>query len=373
MTGNEGMAGEHQTDPSTDKPLATDKALATDKNLVREAFALLMAIHDDPGPAGTAHLEAWKRQSPDHAVAAAQAEADWALLAQVDDEPLSAGERVQLAVAAKVAGLKDHPARLARPVGVVALCLAAWFMVADGGFLDQPAQEEGQQIAALEVPDAVFSERYQTSRGQTQELDLPDGSVVWLDWGAQAQVTFTEDERRIVLSKGKAYFKVTSDSDRPFVVETDGVAARALGTEFVVHRLDRRDVDVAVLEGVVGVTANGATPQNRLEQAQALRVVDGIAGPVRTRGLSEIGTWRDGLLVFENRPLREVLEVLEPYTSFRFRIRTLAEPDRPVSGTFVVTKADSALRALMQDYRLVGEVEGRNILVLRSAPPERPG
>jgi transmembrane sensor len=81
---------------------------------------------------------------------------------------------------------------------------------------------------------------------------LTDGSLVELKDGSRIAVEFSEAERRVRLTGGEAHFTVAKDSTRPFIVETGGVAVRAVGTAFSV-RLNAASVEVLVTEGKVAV------------------------------------------------------------------------------------------------------------------------
>lgn len=173
----------------------------------------------------------------------------------------------------------------------------------------------------------------------------------------------------MVLVKGKALFKVAPDPERPFSVSSESAVATALGTQFVVQRLSNQAVEVEVLEGVVGVQVQDQPDVTRLGATDVVRITKGQLGEVKTRPLSELAAWRNGVLVFEKRPLIEALETLQPYTSYQIDARHILAPHRLVSGTFSLKKGDDALRVVMQNYRLTGKVKGRNTLVLRSLAP----
>lgn len=81
---------------------------------------------------------------------------------------------------------------------------------------------------------------------------LEDGSSVELNRGTVVHHAFTPTERRVELVTGEAFFSVTKDAARPFVVHAGGIDVRAVGTAFSV-RLDSGAVEVLVTEGRVGV------------------------------------------------------------------------------------------------------------------------
>ena len=341
-----------------------------DKRLLRQAFDLVVAVYDDPSR--KVELEVWRKRSPVHELAAARAEADWQILGRVEDVPLSRLGAITLAIQIRLVRFAERPLRLVRPVAVAMTCVAVLYVGFHLGFRSDVVSDAVPGIAANEAGSDSSRESYRTRRGQQQTVALDDGSEVWLDWNTELAVSMTSSERRVELLRGKALFSVASDPDRPFSVASEGAVARALGTQFVVHRLDSQNMEVAVLEGVVGVQTRQGRGATRLGAADVVRIANGEVGQVTHRPLVEIGAWRDGILVFEKRPLIEALETLEPYTSYQIDASYVFDSTRPVSGTFVLTKGDDALRAIMQTYRLTGEVQGRNTLVLRSLPPSRP-
>ena len=104
----------------------------------------------------------------------------------------------------------------------------------------------------IEQPIAkVFSE-ISTVSGQKKNITLPDGTKVILN--SSSSISFEKEflksnERRITL-KGEAYFDVTKNKSKPFIVNTNGVETKVLGTSFNV-RLDSNKVYIALVEGRV--------------------------------------------------------------------------------------------------------------------------
>src|SRR6185436_786660 len=104
---------------------------------------------------------------------------------------------------------------------------------------------------ALWIMGAFGWERVATAAAERRELVLADGSVVQLAPGSKVSVRLQPHMRRIVLSRGEAFFRVARDG-RPFIVETEYATARATGTAFAVER-EGDTVVVTVAEGKVAV------------------------------------------------------------------------------------------------------------------------
>lgn len=87
------------------------------------------------------------------------------------------------------------------------------------------------------APDAAEDYRiYTNTTGTIAELFLEDNTRVWLQNGTELQyaVDRTKGDRRVRLN-GEAYFRVTPDAERPFIVATEHLHVRVLGTSFNVR------------------------------------------------------------------------------------------------------------------------------------------
>ncbi|MBQ4878009.1 FecR domain-containing protein [Pseudoalteromonas luteoviolacea] len=340
-----------------------------DKRLLREAFDLVVAVYDDPK--SRSQLDAWRKQSPMHEQAAAKAEADWAILGLVEHVSLSLFDKIKLAIQLRLERFAEAPLKLIPPLGI-AMALSTLLYVSVDEQAPTPIQPSVVKVVTPTSKPKVSTKHYQTAWGQQQTVELEDGTEVWLDWSTDLKVSMTDSSRHVSLLSGKALFSVQPDPNRPFTVTSDSAVATVLGTQFVVSKLDHQAVEIEVLSGAVGVSDTNHNVTKQLGESDVVRVTDGKLSEVKTRPLAEIGAWRDGIIVFEQRPLIEALEVLQPYTSYLLDTRYIYDGERPVSGTFILNKGDDALRAIMQSYRLSGDVEGRNTLVLRSETPQRP-
>lgn len=207
---------------------------------------------------------------------------------------------------------------------------------------------------------------------------LDDGSVVELNGGAQIEVRFTADERRVRLVRGEAHFQVAKNPLRPFVVEAGGVAVRAVGTAFDVL-LGGNAVEVLVTEGRVRVdppaasAAANAAPDVSAGQRVVVALTGGQAPVVTAASDEEIArrlAWQPRLLDFSATPLAEVA------AEFNRRNRTqlvLADPAlraMPVVASFRSDNLDGFVRMLELSAGVSAERTG-NTVVLRRAPPAR--
>lgn len=85
---------------------------------------------------------------------------------------------------------------------------------------------------------------------------LPDGSKVSLEPGSslKSKILLNDSIREVYL-QGNAFFQVARDSSRAFIVHTDYINTRVLGTSFwIVTGTDKQQQTVAVKTGKVAVT-----------------------------------------------------------------------------------------------------------------------
>lgn len=172
--------------------------------------------------------------------------------------------------------------------------------------------------------------------GETLSLTLPDGSTVLLNTNSALALEYSPGQRRVRLLRGEAAFTVAKDARRPFVVEADSGRSTALGTVFLVRRLDS-GATVTVLESRVAVeygrmSGDGQKAVLAPGQRIAYTVGRGL-GRVETVDPQVAAAWRRGKLIFVDRPLGEVIDELDRYHRGEIRVVDSLR-DRKVTGVF---------------------------------------
>lgn len=128
--------------------------------------------------------------------------------------------------------------------GVLILMASAVFL------LVSPAPEH-EQVSALHVVQRNIS----NDTKAVMEVRLKDGSQVFLK--PKSRILFAEPfdaSQRLVALEGEAFFKVFRDTLRPFLVNTNEVITKVLGTSFTVSAfLDEDNITVSVVTGKVSV------------------------------------------------------------------------------------------------------------------------
>jgi transmembrane sensor len=167
--------------------------------------------------------------------------------------------------------------------------------------------------------------------GQRQQLQLADGSRVELNSGSHLIIEKRLRSRQLELRHGQALFSVVH-ADTPFIVRSQGVSVRDIGTVFDV-RSDARGVDVGVVEGAVEVSSD-RTAAVRLNVGQQLRASSTQVGEVRSVDVAALTAWRQDKLRFDGTPLREVIADLQHYRQRPLRLADAQVGELRLSGEF---------------------------------------
>jgi ferric-dicitrate binding protein FerR (iron transport regulator) len=148
-----------------------------------------------------------------------------------------------------------------------------------------------------------------TPRGGEYQLELPDGTRVWLNAASSIRfpAAFTGTDRRVSVT-GEAYFEVAPDVEKPFIVEKGKTEVRVLGTHFDLDAYeDESDIRVTLLEGAVQVSSPGAARGVRLAPGEQLRVGrDGGTNLVKDVNVNRVVAWKNGRFAFSGN-IREIM------------------------------------------------------------------
>lgn len=192
---------------------------------------------------------------------------------------------------------------------------------------------------------------YYTNVGEIRQVTLADGSKIHLNTDSAVVIHYNDVERRIELLRGEAYFDVAANKNRPFIVESESFTAKAVGTRYSVWTKNVSNGGGAqVLEGIVEVRDNKDVLQLVHNQHAKLDAQDQLkAGH---SNVEQNTAWREGKLIFSNRPLAEVISTLSRYRRGKLIILGDTLGQRKVSGIFDIKNTDETLHYLEQSLSL---------------------
>lgn len=161
-----------------------------------------------------------------------------------------------------------------------------------------------------QLDPAWRSEDVQVAIGQRQQIRLEDGSSLVLNSGSHLRIEKRLRSRQFELVGGEAMFSVVH-GDTPFIVRSQGVQVRDIGTVFNL-RSDSRGVNVGVIVGSVEVS-NEHTAPRLLQAGEQLRATAELVGRTEPANADSLTAWQHGKLRFDGTLLSEVIGDLQHY------------------------------------------------------------
>lgn len=205
-----------------------------------------------------------------------------------------------------------------------------------------------------------------TANGETYQLHLPDGSLVWLNSASSLTFNTSLDEKgkRIVKLKGEAYFEVAKDKQHPFIVKTNKQEVQVLGTHFNVNSyIDEPAVITTLLEGLVKVTA-GKDVKILKPGQQSLN--DGIRIQIANVNTQNIIDWKDGDFFLDGIDFKTAMRKIARW----YDVEVVYEPsvsEDIKSGGWISrnNSLSTVLKSIESSGQVHFKVEGRKIYVTK--------
>jgi transmembrane sensor len=214
------------------------------------------------------------------------------------------------------------------------------------------------------------SNEVSTRAGSHSKIVLPDGSSVWLNGGSKLiyDKNFDKEIREVELI-GEAYFDVTKNPQRPFIIHTRKMDIKVLGTAFNVKSYPGdKSSETSLIHGSIEVTMKaGAEKKIILKPTEKLVITNDVPEvsstgkamaaehPIikvdRINYLPVDGTvietsWVDNRLVFRDKPFSEIVVDMERRYGMPFRFENTDLGALMFSGNFKNESIDQVLKAL---------------------------
>jgi ferric-dicitrate binding protein FerR (iron transport regulator) len=208
----------------------------------------------------------------------------------------------------------------------------------------------------------VETKHYATKPGERAKVTLSDGTQIWLNAGSFLKYPkeFKGNTREVYLT-GEAFFDVAKDKKHPFIIHTDKMDTKVLGTSFNVQAYpDQTTQEVSVLTGRVNVKSTVTeenvyvTPGQKVvfksknNKLQAFKDI-----PVNT-----ISLWRKNIMVFEETPLPEVIATINRNYNVAIEIKNKNLNTLKINAYFKELSADQVVALVCNIVNAEYKVEG---------------
>jgi transmembrane sensor len=191
---------------------------------------------------------------------------------------------------------------------------------------------------------------------------LPDGSIVTLNKASALYYPekFNADSREVKLD-GEAFFNITPDKQKPFVIRTGEIEIRVVGTSFNV-RNDKGSTEVIVETGIVDVTRNNQTIRLMPEEKVVINKADKLL--VKEEVEDKLyNYYASKEFVCVNTPLWKLAEVLNEAYGVHIVIAKKELKRLPLTTTFDNESLDKILVVISQTFNITVDRQGDTIVL----------
>jgi len=205
---------------------------------------------------------------------------------------------------------------------------------------------------------------FQTLDKQTREVSLIDGSKVYMSENSSiAYVNDFEGDTREVTLKGKAFFDIKRNENKPFIVRTDNSEIKVLGTSFLVDCHLGESTEVVVKTGKVSV-AKKSTNSNTIE------LNPGEVGMVKVNVEKSVNrntnylAWQTRIIDFSQTEMSEVVNVLEEVYFVDINLSDANINNCSLTAKFDHREIDTVLEIISQTFNMNLQKKGKSKFVL---------
>ena len=295
---------------------------------------------------------AWVDASPANKEEFLQREADFVFGNLPDSEPSQAARaQIMHVVEPKRKRLRILNA-VASAAAIFVVGAFLWVLHDNNRLNDQVASLTAQNEKLIAIPELVQGESvlsYKVNPGVKGTIVLPDGSEVILNSASTLRTPARfENGKRVVELEGEGYFKVESNPDWPMYVRTSrGVTAKVTGTEFNLSTYsDDAALKLTLVRGKVSLLDEKSETEVVVREKE--EVVVGaraqLEKPTRKTADMKLNTsWKDGYLVFDNTPIREVIKKMERW----YGVDITVADARVMNNTFTASFRSESLQQVL--------------------------
>ena len=209
-------------------------------------------------------------------------------------------------------------------------------------------------------------------KGQKANVTLPDGSKVWVNSDSKLSYgsRFNSKERVLHL-EGEAYFEVTPDKNRPFIVKTNNISVRALGTSFDVKNYEEENhISTVLMTGRVEVSSD---KDHVILEPNEKVTFNKLTGHMRKSTVEDAvgyADWKFNMLSFKSETFENIAYTLERYYNTRIMFESESLKKHRFTGSLGNTSLESILQILSLTSPLSYEIKD-SLIVLRENSKEK--
>jgi len=193
-----------------------------------------------------------------------------------------------------------------------------------------------------------------TNEGEKARIFLSDSSEIVLNSGSSVQYDrrYNISDRKVKLT-GEAFFDVSTNPQKPFVVQLDQMNISATGTRFNVFSFSNENrIETTLEEGAIQVSIRGKEPVDVKSGQQVVYFVNTGEITVREVNTDTYTSWKENMLRFNDTPFEEVLRRIGRKYNVTFEVSNRELFDLKYTATFI----DESIEEVMQMLKTVSPI-----------------
>ena len=207
---------------------------------------------------------------------------------------------------------------------------------------------------------------YSTKPGVKSSVTLSDGSIVKLNAGSSIRyVQNFLGETREVFLYGEAFFEVAHDTLKPFIVYTQDISTKALGTSFNIKANNSEKIAISLITGKVEVKSQDV--QEFLDYLnpgeQIITYAQGNSWEKESFEQDVVLSWLDQTIIFDDTPLPEAVKMLENWFGVKITLLNFNDQNLTLSGKYKGETLKNILEGLSYTARFDYEINGKQIQI----------
>ncbi|WP_335965409.1 FecR family protein [Galbibacter sp. PAP.153] len=209
-----------------------------------------------------------------------------------------------------------------------------------------------------------------TALGEKKTISLPDGSVVSLNSATVLSYSsgFNEKNREVTLS-GEAYFEVTHNKEKPFIVHTKHLNTKVLGTSFNINAYNgNHNAKVSVTTGKVNVYNTGAVNELLIKNEQLSYNIPNQKYKKEHRNSANDIAWKDNVILLDDIDLETASKILEKWFNVSIAIEGEGLKSKRIFGKYKNPILDDVLESLEFSIGIKALSTNNQIIIKKKNP-----
>lgn len=209
--------------------------------------------------------------------------------------------------------------------------------------------------------------------GKRSEIELADGSKVWLNSGSKLvfPATFMGDKREVYL-EGEGIFEVTHNKKQPFVVKAANHEIEVLGTVFNLSSYPEDSLtEIALKNGSVKIypidRKKLTTNKNIIIRPGELAICNKETDEIQTKlvDIDKYFSWREGIFIFKNDNLFTIMKKISKYYNVPIIIKNQDLANQEFSGLLdIKDSVESVLNTIKETTEFEYQIKEENKIII---------